>query len=107
MDNFGKLDAVEKQTRKALKSAIEMKGGGVFFFADTGVTVALCPRCPELSNPEIFDAAVTLGKPGDKLRRKRGELIALERWDSLESIPVRRRGFRLEMLAESIASIVV
>lgn len=82
-----KLTKIERQIRKDLKSALEAKGGELFTFAYEGLTVLVVPA----AGPASDFAHVCIAQCDmltDEFNRKRGEYIALERWDCTQWLSV-------------------
>lgn len=96
-----KLNKIERQVRKGLKCALEAKGGELFSFPDEGLTVLVVPATSGVSNfAHVCIAQCDM--LADEFNRKRGEYIALERWDCMQwlSVPY---GYRCgEGIAEDV-----
>lgn len=86
-----KLDMIEKLDRKMFKDMMTAKNGQMFTYEDFGTTVVAVPACGR-TDSEFVQVAVAQCSPGDKFRRKRGELVALERWADGCVLSVRRNG---------------
>lgn len=97
-----KLDTVEKMNRKLFKDMMTAKNGQMFPNANDGITVVVVPACGR-SDSEFVQVAVAQCSPGDKFNRKRGELVALERWADGCVLSVRRNGRCLESVASDTA----
>lgn len=86
-----KLDAVEKMDRKMFKAMMIAQNGQIFTDADFGITVVVVPACGR-TDSEFVQVAVAQCSPADKFKRKRGELLALQRWADGCVWSVRRAG---------------
>lgn len=86
-----KLDNVEKMDRKMFKDMMVAQNGQMFTDEDFGVTVVAVPACGR-EDSEFVQVAVAQCSPGDTFKRKRGELVALERWANGCVWSVRRNG---------------
>jgi hypothetical protein len=86
-----KLDAVEKMDRKMFKGMMVAQNGQMFTYETFGVTVVAVPACGR-EDSEFVHVAVAQCSPGDTFKRKRGELVALERWADGCVLSVRRYG---------------
>ena len=93
-----KLSAVEKMNRKLFKKMMIAKNGQMFTDEDFGITVVAVPACGRVDS-EFVHVAVAQCSPDDTFRRKRGELIALERWANGCVWSVLRNGRCLEDVA--------
>lgn len=97
-----KLDAVEKMDRKLFKGMMTAQNGQMFPNANDGITVVVVPACGR-TDSEFVHVAVAQCSPGDTFKRKRGELVALERWANGCVLSVRRNGRCLESVASDTA----
>ena len=97
-----KLDAVEKMDRKLFKGMMVAQNGQMFPNANDGITVVVVPACGR-TDSEFVQVAVAQCSPGDTFKRKRGELVALERWANGCVVSVRRNGRCLESVASDTA----
>ena len=95
----------DKKLRKALKTNAEAQGGEILSFPDTGVVVAVVP-CAGNDSEFVRVAVAQCDFKDDEFKRKRGELIALERWSEGESIAVRTLGRDTVTIVEQIASVM-
>lgn len=86
-----KLSAVEKMDRKMFKNMMTAQNGEMFTDEDLGVTVVAVPACGRMDS-EFMQVAVAQCSTGDAFKRKRGELVALERWANGCVVSVRRNG---------------
>jgi hypothetical protein len=86
-----KLSAIEKMERKMFKGMVLAKNGDVFTDEDFGITVVAVPACGRVDS-EFVHVAVAQCSSGDTFKRKRGELIALQRWADGCVVSVRRNG---------------
>ena len=86
-----KLSAVEKMDRKLFKSMMLAQNGQMFTDEDFGTTVVAVPACGR-EDSAFVHVAVAQCSPGDTFKRKRGELVALERWADGCVLSVRRNG---------------
>ena len=86
-----KLSAMEKMDRKMFKSMVLAKKGDVFTDEDFGITVVAVPACGR-TDSAFVQVAVAQCSSGDTFKRKRGELVALERWADGCVLSVRRNG---------------
>lgn len=86
-----KLNTVEKMDRKMFKDMMVAKNGEMFTDTDFGITVVAVPACGR-TDSEFMQVAVAQCSPGDTFKRKRGELVALERWADGCVVSVRRNG---------------
>jgi hypothetical protein len=84
-----KLSAIEKMDRKMFKDMMLAKNGIVYTDANVGITVVAVPACGR-EDSEFVQVAVAQCSPGDTFKRKRGELVALERWADGCVLSVRR-----------------
>lgn len=81
------MNDYDKKWRKALIEVMDAQGGRLFSDAQLGVTVLIVPCAGEHS--KFADVAVAqCDFKDDEFKRKRGELIALERWANNESLSV-------------------
>jgi hypothetical protein len=97
-----KLTAAEKTTRKLFKQDLAQANGDVFTNEDFGITVVVVPACGRVDSAFVH-VAVAQCSSGDTFKRKRGELIALERWADGCVVSVRRNGRFLGHVAEDVA----
>lgn len=86
-----KLTAAEKMDRKLFKGMMTAQNGQMFTDEEFGVTVVAVPACGR-TDSEFVQVAVAQCSSGDTFRRKRGELVALERWADGCVLSVRRNG---------------
>lgn len=86
-----KLNTVEKMDRKMFKGMMTANNGEMFTDEDFGVTVVAVPACGR-EDSDFMQVAVAQCSPGDTFKRKRGELVALERWANGCVVSVRRNG---------------
>lgn len=93
-----KLSATEKTNRKLFKEVLIGQGGAVFTDDDFSITVVVAPACGR-DDSEFVHVAVAQCSPEDEFKRKRGELVALERWADGCMMSVRRNGRCLEDVA--------
>ena len=101
-----KLTKIERQIRKGLKSALEAKGGELFSFADEGLTVLVVPAAGGLSDfAHVCIAQCDMLT--DEFNRKRGEYIALERWDCMQWLSVPYAYRDNEEIAEGVLGLLV
>ena len=96
-----KLSAMEKMDRKLFKQELTQANGQVFTDEDFGVTVVAVPACGR-EDSAFVQVAVAQCSPGDTFKRKRGELIALERWGDGCVLSVRRNGRCLQDVADDL-----
>jgi hypothetical protein len=96
-----KLSAIEKFDRKMLRSMMLAQNGQIFPNANDGITVVVVPACGR-TDSEFVQVAVAQCSPGDTFKRKRGELVALERWADGCVLSVRRNGRCLQDVAHDI-----
>ena len=97
-----KLSAIEKMDRKLFKQDLAQANGDVFTNEDFGITVVVVPACGRVDS-EFVHVAVAQCSPGDTFKRKRGELVALQRWADGCVLSVRRNGRFLGHVAEDVA----
>ena len=93
-----KLSAPEKFDRKQFKNMMTTRNGEMFTDEVFGTTVVVVPACGRVDS-EFVQVAVAQCSPGDTFKRKRGELVALERWADGCVVSVRRNGRCLEDVA--------
>lgn len=93
-----KLSATEKMDRKMFKDMMTAQNGEMFTDEVFGTTVVVVPACGRVDS-EFVQVAVAQCSQGDTFKRKRGELVALERWADGCVISVRRNGRCLEDVA--------
>ena len=86
-----KLTNIEKMDRKMFKDMMAAQNGQMFSNANDGITVVVVPACGR-TDSEFVQVAVAQCSPGDTFKRKRGELVALERWAGGCVLSVRRSG---------------
>lgn len=86
-----KLNAVEKMDRKMFKGMMLAKNGQMFTDEDFSITVVVVPACGRVDSAFVH-VAVAQCSSGDVFKRKRGELVALERWAHGCVVSVRRNG---------------
>lgn len=88
---MSKLSRVERAARKSMKNALRDCGGVMFSDPEFRVTVVVRPAMlPPLRNNASMThcvASVALCSEHDEFKRKRGELIALNRMFSAGSQP--------------------
>jgi hypothetical protein len=96
-----KLSATEKMDRKMFKGMVLAKNGGVFTDEDFGITVVAVPACGR-EDSAFVQVAVAQCSSGDAFKRKRGELVALERWADGCVLSVRRNGRCLQDVANDM-----
>jgi hypothetical protein len=96
-----KLSAIEKFDRKMFKGMVLAENGDVFTDEDFGITVVAVPACGR-TDSEFVQIAVAQCSPGDTFKRKRGELVALERWADGCVLSVRRNGRTLADVADDL-----
>ena len=97
-----KLTNMEKMDRKMFKDMMVAQNGQMFPNANDGITVVVVPACGR-DDSEFVQVAVAQCSPGDAFKRKRGELVALERWANGCVLSVRRNGRCLESVASDMA----
>lgn len=86
-----KLNTVEKMDRKMFKDMMLAKNGQMFTDEDFNITVVVVPACGRVDSAFVH-VAVAQCNPSDTFKRKRGELVALERWANGCVVSVRRAG---------------
>jgi hypothetical protein len=86
-----KLSATEKMDRKLFKDMMVAKNGQMFTDEDFSITVVAVPACGR-EDSAFVHVAVAQCSSGDTFKRKRGELIALQRWADGCVLSVRRNG---------------
>ena len=86
-----KLSATEKINRKMFKDMMTARNGEMFTDTDLGATVVVVPACGCMDS-KFMQVAVAQCGSGDTFNRKRGELVALERWANGCVVGVRRNG---------------
>lgn len=86
-----KLTDTEKFARKEFKQLLTIATGEMFTDEAFGITVVVVPACGR-DDSEFMQVAVAQCSPGDVFKRKRGELVALERWADGCMMSVRRNG---------------
>lgn len=86
-----KLTPAEKTTRKLFKQELAQANGQVFTDEDFNITVVAVPACGR-EDSAFVHVAVAQCSSGDTFKRKRGELVALERWADGCVLSVRRNG---------------
>jgi hypothetical protein len=96
-----KLSAMEKMDRKMFKGMVLAKKGDVFTDEDFGITVVAVPACGR-TDSAFVQVAVAQCSSGDTFKRKRGELVALERWADGCVLSVRRNGRTLVDVADDM-----
>jgi hypothetical protein len=96
-----KLSAVEKMDRKMFKGMVLAQNGDVFTDEDFSITVVAVPACGR-TDSEFVHVAVAQCSSGDTFKRKRGELVALERWADGCVLSVRRNGRTLADVADDL-----
>lgn len=100
------MDKWDKAMRKALRAELDNCGGEVFAFADEGVTVVVVPSAGQ-DSAFARVAVAQCDFVDDSFKRKRGELIALERWQNGESIAVRVNDREFDEIAETVLDLIV
>jgi hypothetical protein len=96
-----KLSATEKMDRKMFKDMMVAKNGQMFTDEGFSITVVAVPACGRTDSAFVH-VAVAQCSPGDTFKRKRGELIALERWADGCVLSVRRNGRCLQDVADDM-----
>ena len=96
-----KLSATEKMDRKLFKQDLAQANGQVFTDEDFSITVVAVPACGRTDSAFVH-VAVAQCSSGDTFKRKRGELVALERWANGCVLSVRRNGRCLQDVAHDI-----
>lgn len=111
---MSKLNKIEKAYRRELLAALAMADGEVFSFPNGGflgnysggVTIAICPAL-ESERAKFVHVAVAVCSENDEFKRKRGELIALERlMEDGEFIRMPRNGRSFLEIAEDMERVV-
>lgn len=96
-----KLSATEKMDRKLFKDMMVAKNGQMFTDEDFSITVVVVPACGR-EDSAFVHVAVAQCSSGDTFKRKRGELVALERWADGCVLSVRRNGRCLQDVADDL-----
>ena len=96
-----KLSAIEKMDRKLFKDMMVAKNGQMFTDEDFSITVVAVPACGRTDSAFVH-VAVAQCSSGDTFKRKRGELVALERWADGCVLSVRRNGRTLADVADDL-----
>jgi hypothetical protein len=94
-----KLNMFEREDRKSLLADMRLDCGIVFTDENFSITVVAVPACGR-TDSEFVHVAVAQCSPGDAFKRKRGELVALERWMRGCTLSVRRNGRCLQDVAQ-------
>jgi hypothetical protein len=94
-----KLNMFEREDRKSLLADMRLDCGIVFTDEDFSITVVVVPACGRTDSAFVH-VAVAQCSSGDAFKRKRGELIALERWMRGCTLSVRRNGRCLQDVAQ-------
>jgi len=94
-----KLNMFEREDRKSLLADMRLDCGIVFTDEDFSITVVAVPACGRTDSAFVH-VAVAQCSPGDVFKRKRGELVALERWMNGCTLSVRRNGRCLQDVAQ-------
>lgn len=110
---MSKLNKIDKAYRRELLAALALADGEVFSFPDGdflgnyagGVTIAIRPALGS-ERAKFVHVAVAVCSENDKFKRKRGELIALDRLDTDEVIRIPRNGRTLREVAEDVERVV-
>lgn len=100
-----KLDAVEKMDRKMFKGMMLAQNGQMFTDEDFSITVVVVPACGRVDSAFVH-VAVAQCSSGDTFRRKRGELVALERWANGCVLSVRRNGRCLADISTDVMDLI-
>ena len=103
---MAKLNTVEKMDRKMFKGMAVKQNGRVFSDRVDGLTIVVVPACGR-EDSEFVQVAVAQCSPADKFSRKRGELVALERWANGNVLSIPRRGRCLDNVAEDVAIVLM
>lgn len=98
---MAKLNTSEKFERKTLKNILANFNGQMFTDEDFGTTVVVVPACGR-SDSEFVHVTVAQCSPGDVFKRKRGELLAMQRWNDAQYLSVRRNGRCLGDVADDM-----
>jgi hypothetical protein len=96
-----KLSATEKMDRKLFKQDLAQANGQVFTDEDFSITVVAVPACGRTDSAFVH-VAVAQCSSGDTFKRKRGELVALQRWADGCVLSVRRNGRTLADVADDL-----
>ena len=96
-----KLSATEKMDRKMFKGMMLAQNGQMFTDEDFSITVVAVPACGRTDSAFVH-VAVAQCSSGDTFKRKRGELVALERWADGCVLSVRRNGRCLQDVADDL-----
>lgn len=116
---MSKLTKNEKIERRELLGVLSQIGGEVFSKPFHGVTVVVVPAVQysrfvydgtadsRSTNDRFVHVAVAICSESDTFKRKRGELIALQRLMNGETIPVSRNGCTLDEIADAVADMVI
>lgn len=99
------MDKQDKQARKELREAMKSQHGDVFAFPLIGATVVVIP-CAGSNSDFVRVSVAQCDFKDDGFKKKRGELIALERWIRGQSVAVRTFGRDAETIAEQMADVL-
>jgi hypothetical protein len=86
-----KLNIFEREDRKDLLANMLADSGIVYTDRTFGITVVVVPACGRIDS-EFVHVAVAQCSEMDTFKRKRGELVALERWMRGCTLSVPRSG---------------
>lgn len=96
-----KLNMFEREDRKSLLNDMRADSGIVYTDEDFGITVVAVPACGRYDS-EFVHVAVAQCSEMDTFKRKRGELVALERWMAGCTLSVPRNDRCLQDVAQDM-----
>lgn len=100
---MAKMTADEKNDRKVYMQRFTAQGGQVIAYPDMRITVAVVPCLRNAERSRFAHVSIAQCSHADKFKRKRGELIALERMACGYLFAVPMDGRTLREVADSVA----
>lgn len=100
---MAKMTAQEKRTRKEFMQRFTAEGGLIIAYPDMRITVAVVPCLRNAMRSRYAHVSIAQCSHADKFKRKRGELIALERVANGNIFAVPVDGRTLWEIADSVA----
>lgn len=100
---MAKMTAYEKNDRKVYMQRFNAMGGQVIAYPDMRITVAVVPCLRNAKRSRFAHVSIAQCSHADKFKRKRGELIALERMANGYLFAVPMDGRELWEVADSVA----
>lgn len=100
---MAKMNTTEKNDRKVYMQRFTAEGGLIFSYPDMRITVAIVPCLRNAKRSRFAHVSIAQCSHADKFKRKRGELITLERMANGYLFAVPMDGRELWEVADSVA----